>query len=80
MNAKIFQESKEPLMSTLQHILATHSTLPIKEPKKDMQRKIDETVPLKTLPMAFFDGAEQFNICGCGVHIIMDEKLQYFLS
>lgn len=31
-------------------------------------------------PCAFFDGAEQNNICGCGVHIIMDDKLQYFLS
>jgi len=45
-------------MSTLQHILATHSMLPIKEPKKDVQWKIDETVPLKTLPVAFFHGAE----------------------
>lgn len=28
----------------------------------------------------FFDGADQQNTCGCGVHIIMDEKLQYFIS
>ena len=31
-------------------------------------------------PIAFFDGATQFNSCGCGVHIIMDEGLHYLIS
>lgn len=31
-------------------------------------------------PCAFFDGAQQNNICGCGVHIIMNDKQQFFLS
>jgi len=31
-------------------------------------------------PCAFFDGAQQNNICGCGVHIVMNDKQQFFLS
>lgn len=27
------------------------------------------------VPCAFFDGAEQNNICGCGLHIVMDDNL-----
>lgn len=32
------------------------------------------------VPCAFFDGAKQFNICCCGVHIVMDDNLHFFLS
>lgn len=34
----------------------------------------------KGLPCAFFDGAEQRSVCGCGVHIIMDKDLQFYIS
>lgn len=37
-------------------------------------------VPPFSYPAAFFDGAEQSKRCGCGVHIILDDKMQYHLS
>jgi len=78
--AKIFQDSKEPLKSSMHHILSSHDMLPVKQHKMKSDRKKEVVDPLNCMPRAFFDGAEQNNICGCGVHVIMDEKLQYFLS
>lgn len=40
----------------------------------------EKEIYLSGTPRAFFDGAEQQNSVGCGVHIIMDENLQYFIS
>lgn len=40
----------------------------------------EKEVNFTGFPRAFFVGAEQRNTCGCRVHILMDEELQYFIS
>lgn len=74
------KDSKVPLKSSLHHIVSIHNVMPVKKPKLKKDRKKEVEDFLISVFCAFFDGAEQNNICGCGVHVIMDEKLQYFLS
>eukprot|EP00253_Pinus_taeda_P025540 PITA_25540 len=57
-NAKIFQESKEPLRSTLHHIIVTYGVFPDRVPKKDNQKNTDGSVPHFSFLATFFDGAE----------------------
>lgn len=79
-NSKIFKDSKKPLKSILHHIVSIHDAMPLNQPKLKKDRKKEVEIPLNSVPCAFFFGAEQNNICGCGVHVIMDKNLQYFLS
>lgn len=79
-NAKIFKDSKEPLESSLNLIISLHDGLSFKSHRRNKNCNTEAVVPHRNPPCAFFDGAEQSNICGCGVHVIMDEELQYFIA
>lgn len=79
-NAKIFQDSKVPLRSTMFQINSSHDVLPNRAHGSDNLSKQVGNEPLFSYPAAFFDGAEQSKRCGCGVHIILDDKMQYHLS
>jgi len=79
-NNKIFKESKSPLMSILQHIISVYDSIPKNPPKMQKGHSIVDICSCLETPRAFFDGAEQQKNCGCGVHIIMDKNMQYFIS
>jgi len=79
-NNIIFKTMKEPFKAILQHILSIYDSVPIKQPKRKYANRNEQEDYLSRAPIAFLDGAAQKNYCGCGVHIIMDENLQYFIS
>ena len=67
-------------MEILQSIVSLYDTSPTKSYKRKKSNKKEQAHDHTMLPRAYFDGATQNNSCGCGVHIIMDEKLQYLIS
>lgn len=79
-NNRIFKESKFPLMSILQHIISVYDYIPKNPPKMKKGHSTEDICFRLETPRAFFNGAEQQKICGCGVHIIMDKNMQYFIS
>eukprot|EP00253_Pinus_taeda_P024937 PITA_24937 len=79
-NDRTFNDSKAPLKSILQHIISIYASVPLNQLKMKKGRIKEKELSLNRVPCAFFDGAEQQNNCGCGVHIIMNEQLQYFIS
>lgn len=79
-NKKVFKESKEPFMGTLQSITSLFDSLPEKPLKEKRPNPNMNVLSHNMLPRAYFDGAAQNNSCGCGIHIIMDENTQYLIS
>lgn len=79
-NNNIFKECKELFMGIVQSISSLFESIPEKPPKeKRSNPNMDELCRDKFLRV-FFDGAAQNYSCGCGIHIILDENTQYFIS
>lgn len=54
--------------------------MPAKKHKRKNVNRNEQDDRHSRVPRAYFDGAAQQNSCGYGVHIIMDENLQYLIS
>jgi len=67
-------------MSILLHIITIYDSIPKYQPKVQKRHSFVDICSCLKTPKAFFDGAEQQRICGCRVHIIMDENMQCFIS
>lgn len=79
-NNIIFKARKEPFMAILLNVVSIYESLPAKNHiRKNVNRNRQEDIH-SGVPRAYFDGAAQHNSCHCGVHIIMEENIQYLIS
>jgi len=67
-------------MGIVQIISSFFESIAEKPPKEKWSIPFLDDLCCDSFPRAFFDGAAQNYSCGCGIHIILDENTQYFIS
>lgn len=78
-NNFIFNGKSAPFLDIFSNITLLCESIPQKPPKHVNQVCKEPPQGLSFMPRAFLDGAEQDDICGCGVHIIANENNHYLI-
>lgn len=67
------------MLETLSHIVALYDSFPEKLCRKIKDDPKGQAQAHSMLPRAYFDGAAQNGLCGCGVQNIVDDNNQYLI-
>lgn len=76
-NDFIFKNKRSPLLDIFFNICALYEDIPLPSPMIKESQDIKSQKMPSSLRRAFFDGAEQNGICGCGFHIVTDEDSSF---